>query len=209
MEKVKYKNLNPDKTLVLGTIAKILEERYPILSKEETLILHAIKRSSDKFADLDVAEIGDIISEYDEQQLLGFANNVKGIAHELQFIEIENGNGDSITASIFPDTNHKGMDIMFTDEETGEVVEVQLKATDSVSYVNDWLEKYPNGEILVTEEIAEKMDLKSTGISNEELTANVNDFIDKVIESSDDAEFWQYIPYISSISIAISGYCLY
>ena len=203
--KIHYKYPKADNLLILGTMAKLMYEENPILDESETMILHAIKRSSPTYAELSNSEIGERLSGLDENQLLGLANNIKGIYHELQFIEIENSDGDSITASLYPETNHKGFDVMLTDEITGEVIDVQLKATDSTSYVQAWHDEYQDGEILVTEEIAEKMNLKTSGISNDEITVEVDDFMDKLIESSETDEFWEYIPHLSAISIAIAG----
>ena len=207
--KVSYKDLKFDNVLILGTIAKVAYENNPSFSDDEELVLHSIKRASPEFNNLTISEIGDRLSEFNEDQLLGFSNNVKGILHELQFIEIENEDNDSITASIFPETNHIGTDIMLTDEDTGEIIEVQLKATDSTSYINEWFDDYPDGEILVTEEIAEKMNLKTSGISNEKLTTETDEFIDKLIESSDEDEFWKYLLFLPTISIAIAGFALF
>lgn len=209
MSKISYINKNFDNSIILATIAKVAFDNNITLSDDEDLVLHAIKRANQNFANLDVTEIGEILADYDESQMLGFANNVKGILHELRFIEIENNDEDSITASIFPDTNHKGTDIILIDDETGEIIEVQLKASDNVSYINDFFEEYPNGEILVTEELANKMNLQSSGISNEELKVETEEFVDKLIESSDEDEFWEYLPYLPTISIAIAGYSLY
>ena len=209
MQKINYKNFNFDNTLILATIAKVAYENNPSFSDDEELILHSIKRANQEFSNLSTSEIGTILSHYDEDQMLGFANNVKGILHELQFIEIENEDGDNFTASIFPDTNHKGTDVMLTDEETGEIIEVQLKATENSSYINEWFEEYPEGEILVTEEIADKMNLNSSGISNEKLTVETEEFVNKIIESSDEDEFWEYLPFLPTISIAIAGFALF
>lgn len=206
---IHYKSFKFDNLLILGTISKIAFENNPILNDEEELVLHSIKRANNEFTDLTISEIGEKLSEYNEDEMFGFSNNVKGILHELQFVEIENEDGDNITASVFADTNHKGTDIMLTDDETGEILEVQLKATDNVGYVNDWIEEYPDGEILVTDEIADKMNLQTTEISNEELTTNIEDFVDKIIESSDKDEFWEYLPFLPTISIAIVGFTLF
>ena len=209
MQKINYKDFKFDNILILSTIAKVAYEDNPILSDKEELVLHAIKRANPDFNNYSISEIGGKLSEFDENQLLGFSNNVKGILHELQFIEIENEDGDNITASIFPDTNHKGFDIMLTDEDTGEIVEIQLKATDTSSYINDWFEEYPEGEIFVTEEIAEKMNLQSSGVSNQKITAETDEFVDKIIDSSDNDEFWEHLPYLPTISIAIAGFALF
>ena len=91
----------------------------------------------------------------------------------MEFVKIENSDGDTITAAMFPETNHKGFDVVMNDSSTGETWEVQLKTTDNQDYVEDWLSKYPDGEILLSEEIASEMGLESSGYSNEELTGEL------------------------------------
>ena len=93
--------------------------------------------------------------------------------------------------------------------ETGEKWDIQLKATDHQSYVQDWIDKHPDGEIQVTDEIAEKMDLKSTGISNEDLTVRVNDFVDRMIEYQHNPKIWDYFPILFPISVGFVVYELW
>jgi hypothetical protein len=49
------------------------------------------------------------------------------------------------------------------------------------------------------------MDLNTSGISNGELTVDVNEFVDKIIDLEDENDLWDYIPSLTAISIAISG----
>ena len=53
------------------------------------------------------------------------------------------------------------------------------------------------------------MGLESTDISNEELTADVTEFIGKLIRLDDDDSLWDYMPALPAISISIAGYFLY
>ena len=50
---------------------------------------------------------------------------------------IENSDGDSIMAGMFPDTNHKDYDIWVVDSSSGELWTEQLKATSSKSDVRN------------------------------------------------------------------------
>tara|TARA_R110000744_G_scaffold2614_2_gene10405 strand:- start:6702 stop:7526 length:825 start_codon:yes stop_codon:yes gene_type:complete len=205
----KYIKKNIDATLVLGALAKLTFGDTDNLNADEELVLQALKRAVPDLQGKGLDEVQDYLQVLNEEQLLGLANNVKGILHEIQFVQIENEDGDEITAALFTDTNHPDTDVLLTNEQTGETIAVQLKATDSSSYVNDWINNHDEGDILVTEEIADRMGLESTEISNEELTADVSEFISKLIKLDDDDSLWDYMPGLPAISIAIAGYYLY
>ena len=63
---------------------------------------------------------------------------------------------------------------------TGEVVaEYQLKATDNVAYVNEHIIKYPDVEVIVTDEVAARMDgVQASGNLNTDLSETVDSDID-------------------------------
>lgn len=209
MPVVKYIKKELDNLLIVSTLAKIAFEDPELLTKQETYVLEALERANPNLQNSTQEEISEYLEEMDEDEILGLMNNVKGILHEMQFVEIENSDGDSITAAMFEETNYKGFDVILTDHLTGEITEVQLKTTDSTSYVQDWIEKHPDGEILVTEEIAEKMNLETSGYSNEELTTNVDDFVKKILELDDNSSLWMYFPALPALSISIAGFYLF
>ena len=207
--KIKYIKKNFDDVLIISTLVKISLDNFDELSEDETIILQAAKRAVPDLHNKSTAEVGAYLQEMDEDQLLGLANNVKGILHEIQFVEIENNDGDEFTATLFADTNHPDTDVLLTNHKTGEISEIQLKATDNSSYVNDWINRHEDGEILVTEELAQQMDLQSSGQSNAELTADVNEFVDKIVALDNDSDLWDYMPALPAISIAIASYHLF
>ena len=209
MPVIKYVKKQIDNLLIVSTLAKIAYENFDNLDEKEMLVLQSLKRAVPDLHDKDIDEVSVYLQELDENQLYGLLNNVKGILHEVQYVEIENNDGDNISATLFTDTNHPDTDILLTDHTTGEISEIQLKATDSSSYVSEWINSHEDGEILVTEEIAEKMDLQSSGLSNSELTADVNEFVEKLVELDDDSSLWDYMPELPAISIAISSYYLF
>jgi len=204
---VKYIRKEFDNLLIVSTLAKIAYGNYDQLGDNEIYVLAAFKRAVPGLEDKSIEEISEYLQNMSDAQLVGLSNNVKGILHEIQFMEIENTDGDSVTAAMFTDSNHPGYDILLTDNNTGEVIDVQLKATDSASYVQEWFDKH-DGEILVTTELAEKMNLETSGLSNQELTTDVNDFVTKLVELDDGDELWDYIPELPAISIAVSAYYL-
>lgn len=169
---------------------------------ESDYIIQAIRRSTSALKNASISEISDYIRSMNDSQIPGFANNIKGIAHEIYFVDAENSDGDSIEAVLFPDTNHADYDVQLIDTETGDTWDVQLKATDYEDYVKDAIENIGDQNIIVTDEIAEKLNLMTSGISNQQLEMDVKDFVDQM-ESYDDPSIWSYIPFMSIGSILI------
>tara|TARA_Y100001968_G_C19325474_1_gene701474 strand:- start:210 stop:1061 length:852 start_codon:yes stop_codon:yes gene_type:complete len=201
--KVKYLSNRFDE-LAISLIKKLAFSDVSDLLSIDLAVLSALRRSSPSW-DLPISEIAKKLSTYDDSQLGGLVNNVKGILHEIEFQILENEDGDSIYAALFPDTNHKSVDVRLFDENTGESWDIQLKATDNVSNINSWIDSNPNTEIYVTDEIAQTMGLNTSGFSNEELEIRVEDFVDKLIENENKipTSFWDNFPVLIVASSGI------
>ena len=189
---------NWDETVIMAAFIKVVSSPSPDLTYGDQVILEAFRRSTKELANADIGEIRAYLKQMDEDQIVGIVNNVKGITHEIIYVEMENNDGDTVIADLFPETNHEGTDVILHDVGTGETWEAQLKATDDESYVSDWLEEHQSGEILVTKEIAEKMGLDSTGVENEVLTADVESFIDHIMN---DESLWDYLPLMAPVAL--------
>lgn len=144
----------------------------------EPLVLDAIRRSNNSLSDASVSEIGDYLTELSPEQLQGVINNVKGIYHELAFVENESNDGDEWTATFFDNTNHAGSDVVLYNNITGEIQSLQLKATDSEELITSHVERYPEIGIAVTDELAASMDVESSGFSNTELATETGNTIE-------------------------------
>lgn len=145
-------------------------------SVESQLVLDALRRSTASLGGASEAELSDYLDGYDADQLKGIANNIKGIYHEMLWVGQYNDTHEDTYAALFGATNHAGADIEIKFSGTDEVVDtIQLKATDSVAYVREHLERYPDIDVLVTNETAERMSgVHSSGIDNAEITGQVN-----------------------------------
>lgn len=145
--------------ITISAVLANLINRQPIFaSREEELVIEAIRRSSNDLKDASLKEIGNRIRELMENPnaIRGFGNNVKGIYHELLYVEAENNDWDDITAEVFPSTSHPGADVRL--KEDGEVIaEIQLKATDNPHIVERHFERYPDIPVAATEEVASEM----------------------------------------------------
>lgn len=197
---VRYIRTNLDEALIIGSLGKMAFSGVGSLSDADQAVLAALRRSTNELHDASPEAIGAYLQGMDEASLPGLVSNVKGILHEVQFVELENEDGDSVYASIFEDTNHPGTDVQFIDTDTGATWEVQLKATDNADYAHDWIADHPNGDILVTSELADRIDLESSGLSNEALTDQVEDVVDKMVAG--DETIWDFFPMISVLSVA-------
>lgn len=207
-ETVRYLKTNLDEALIMASFGFVYGGRQlSQLTEQDEVVLAAFARYSEQTQNLEATS--EYLRSMSEDQLPGVANNVKGILHEMEYVRYENSDGDSLTAAIFPDTNHKGFDVVRTDSESGYSEELQLKATDNADYVQEWMAAHPDGKILVTEELAAEMGLGSSGFSNEELTARVEEFVDALIVAGPDAEVWHLIPGLALISVSIAIYELH
>jgi hypothetical protein len=50
-----------------------------------------------------------------EESIVGVVNNTKGVLHEMEFVALENDDGDTVYASLFADPHHADTDVQFTD----------------------------------------------------------------------------------------------
>lgn len=161
--------------VVAVTFQRLIEDGYAELLLEEELVLQALRRSTHSLETASASEISDYLSSLDEAQIRGVASNVKGIYHELLFVQAENEDWDGISAKVKEFTNHPGGDVEFI-VDGNSIGEVQLKAISSERQVLEHLARYPDIDIRVTEEIAAKMpDIESSGFSNIALTQDVNE----------------------------------
>ena len=201
---------NIDELAVISVISK-LRNKENLVTEEENIILEAMIRSSNKITDLDSAiEFAKATAAKGTEALTGAASNIKGIAHELIYVKLENEDGDTVFAFMPENTNNPKFDVLTVNTETGEQKWEQLKTTMNSDYVNDWIEKYPGSEgaLKVNVEMANKLGLNSTGIKDEELSLDVNDFLNKLI-NMDESTFSQIISTAPPLTIIAASFTVY
>lgn len=199
---VRYVRRNFDEAAILGVAAKLAFDANPYFSESELATIAAMQRAHPQAGD-STQELGGWLNAMDEGQIQGVVNNTKGVLHEMEFVRLENEDGDAIHAALFGSTNHAGTDVRFVDMDSGESWSAQLKATDDASYVQDWIDAHPDGEILVTSELADRMDLPQSGLRNDALTARTEDVVDQLVDAGTGSDLWQYFPALSAASIAL------
>ena len=156
-------------------------------TNEETDVLAAMRRSSRQLEDASVDEMAEYVRGMTPEQLAGFHNNVKGIYHELRYVARENADGDDLQALTYELMNHPGADVLLVNSRTGETVDIQLKATDSVGYVREHQDRFLRVEVHATEEAAiSANDVSSSGFRNAELVRDVDTTLEKLTDDGNE-----------------------
>lgn len=172
--------------VVSATMLKLMSSNLPSFTEDEELVLQALRRSNNSLTDATEVELSNYLQSLSVDQISGLKNNVKGIYHELAFQHRENLDGDEYIVELFDDTNHAGADVRIINIVTGDVSEVQLKATNYASYVREHNEKYENIDILTTSEVAETSpDWDSSGFSNADLSGDTTKALHKLGRGAD------------------------
>ena len=176
--------------VIIGTTTavflQLLSGNISSLSDNELLVLDALRRSNNSLTEASNKELAEYVQQLEPNQLVGLHNNIKGIYHELRFIDDMNTTDDEYIAEIFQVTNHAGADVRIINTLTGDVKDVQLKATDYLSYIQKHNAKYEDIEVFATAEVSAQSDvITSTGITNKELNKDVNDVFDELNGYSD------------------------
>ena len=150
-----------------------------MITEEE--VFDSIRRG---YTDLNSAtneEIFDYFQDIDADSMQGHISNIKGILFEHEYVESLEEMG--IHASIFEETNHPLTDISIFDD-SGEVInELQLKATESVGYINATLAENPDIAIVATSEVASEMSTEmviDSGIAEAVLEDSILDVLSPI-----------------------------
>lgn len=173
--KAKTRNSHLSSVVIAVTFQRLLEEKLLSMSLEQSLVLDALRRSTKRLENSSVEELSEYVKSLSPQQLKGVVSNTKGIYHELLYVEMHNSDATDISAQIMESTNFPGADVQFFMD--GEVIrEVQLKAISSPTLVYEHLQRYPDIEILVTEEVASVLEgINSSGLNNAILSKDVTE----------------------------------
>ena len=166
--------------VVAVTLQRLVEDATRFWPLEERLVLDALRRSAKGLNDASVEELAEYVDTLTPEQLRGVLSNVKGIYHELLFVHAENVDDDEVTARVFEDINHPGSDVEFlVDDDV--IKAIQLKAVASPNAIREHLVRYPDIEIVATEEVATAVpSVTASGFSNAELSRQVKNVVSEL-----------------------------
>jgi len=158
----------------------------------------------------EVRSFGDQIDRFNDHELLGFVSGVKGKLFEIQYVDYLNSGHlpSGFSAEIAGSPNNPGWDIAIVGPSGALYDTIQAKATDSVSYVAEALNKNPHIDVVTTSEVHSHLMMQGfaervidSGISDSALTAGIDGAV------SDAATSMDWMP--SAISFALIAFSSY
>lgn len=206
---IRYLKKNFDSIAILGVFTKVISDNFTNLTIEDEMVLQALKRSSVELESASLEELAKYLLKYDEDSINGLIYNVRGILGEIEWVSMENSDGDSVVSGLFAHTNNKDYDVWCYDTLTREYWVEQHKVTKSEQDIKEWISEHPNDIIRVDEEMAEKLDLPSTGLNRDELENRVRNEINNLKDAADDDSIWDFFPFLTSISISLVVWEIY
>jgi hypothetical protein len=143
----------------------------------------------------------------DPERLMGLVNGVKGKLFELNYVDwLNHGHlPDGFSAELAHHANNPGWDIAIHDAH-GQVAELlQMKATDSVSYVNEAIAAHPDIPVVVPHELYEKLadnhDAFIHTLDGHEALNNLNGHITDAVGHAEAAGAAEHFPIIGPVVV--------
>lgn len=144
---------------------------------EPAEVFEAVRRGYNELETASNPEILDYFSAIGDDSVAGHVSHIKGILFEQEYVDVLAAQG--VKAQVFEATNHPVTDMVILEGETV-VQELQLKATDSSSYITATIEENPDVTIVATSEVARGFDgdtVIDSGIEDAALEQAVTDGI--------------------------------
>jgi hypothetical protein len=211
----KYRQFKSTMTIDLATVALSLSINDIKTATADPIAMKAISETSPTF------DPDDVVS-YSDEEVMGYINTAKGKYFEYLVVDkLNEGEAvgdvilpDGYTASVAQSMTQPGWDIQINDETGNAVEHLQLKATESISYIKHALDRYPDIKIISTDEVGDKLHdshmVLDSNISESELEHVVTNAMGIDSEGILD-EFWaSFNPLVPLLLIAgTQGYRVY
>lgn len=191
---------NWDALGVAGALGHFAVTRDADLAADDYFVIEALRRSRSDLASADTDTLREYVNGLDDSQLPGLINNLKGIAHEIEFVALENEDGDAWTAQLFEATNHPDHDVILTNVVTGDQELIQLKATDDGEYAREAIDELGAAHVGLPSDLAQRLGTLDTGVDHDELEQAVVEVVDVLRE---DPSLWAYMPGLTAWSSAL------
>lgn len=138
------------------------------------LVFDSVRRGYQSLEEATNDEIIHYFEGLEPDVMVGHVSNIKGILFEQVYMDELVGQG--IQAGVYELTNHPGADL-FVLEDGQFAYELQMKATDSIAYIDSALQSYPDVAIVATSEVANSFEsdmVIDAGIENAVLEETVS-----------------------------------
>ncbi len=138
-----------------ATLLKLQAKRLPQFSDDENLVLKALRLTSNRLSNASIDQLAEYVQSMSPEQIPVLAKNLKGIYRKLLDERREDNDSDEYVVELFEVSNRPGTDVRITNTDTGEVITVQLEATNYSSYLRNHNQRYENVELFKSTEAAD------------------------------------------------------
>ncbi len=152
-------------------------------SQEEAMLYSALNRSTNEIDSDSPAEAAQWLNNNaaTPEQLQGVNTNLKGIYGEMRVVDILNSRNDGITYELAHATNNPGVDVYGYDAHGRVVKEIQVKMSDSESYIRESTSHLaPHVEVIVPDEMGHLPGVTTIGIKLSDIESDTNQFLDEL-----------------------------
>ena len=190
----RYQQYRNTRALDLASVALTLGLQPQDIGTLDPLAVKALQDTNPNF---DPALVG----SYSDAQWMGIVNTAKGKYFEYLVVDELNTGGtvgdltlpDGYSAHLATSMTQPGWDLRITDSN-GQVADLlQLKATESVGYLRDTLERYPDIQILTTDEVANGLPPNQMVLNSEMSESDLEHAVNAAARHSNTGfldEFW-------------------
>jgi len=108
---------------------------------------------------LDGETLAQVVQRLPSDDIFGLVNGVKGKLFEIKLVDhLNSGNLlDGLHAELAQSATQPGYDIKIMDADGHIIDALQAKATESIAYVKEALERYPDIDVMTTAEVYSQM----------------------------------------------------
>jgi hypothetical protein len=208
----RYQQYKNTRVIDLAAVATGLALQPNSSAEMDPVALKALKDTNPNF---DPGQVG----SYSDQEWMGIVNSAKGKYFEYLVVDELNAGGtvgeltlpDGYSAKPATSMTQPGWDMQILDEHGRSAELLQLKATESVGYIHDTLQKYPDISILTTGEVAHNIGPNAMVLDSKMSEADLERAINATAEGMDHGyldEFWSaFNPLLPLLVIAATqGY---
>lgn len=190
----RYRQYKNTRTLDLAAVALSLGIQPVTSDAIDPLALKALHDTNPNFDP-------DNVGNYSVQEWMGIVNSAKGKYFEYLVVKELNAGGtvgdltlpDGYSAHLATSMTQPGWDMRIVDGHGDTAELLQLKATESVGYIHDTLERYPDISILTTGEVANGLEPNDMVIDSKMSEADLEQAINSTAAGLDHGyldEFW-------------------
>lgn len=205
----RYRQYQNTRLVDLAVVALSLGAQPDSVAELNPLALKALQDTNPNFDP-------DRVGSYSDQEWMGIVNSAKGKYFEYLVVDDLNSGGtvgdltlpDGYSAQLADSMTQPGWDMRIVDQQGVTAELLQLKATESVGYIQQTLDRYPDISILTTHEVATSLGPHDMVLDSNMTEAEIERAIHEVTGSLNEGyldQFWDQFHPIAGLLVIVAS----